>query len=200
MVAVRPSSARLPRTARNRSGITRQFWMAVIPLSVAASRVLAHVLQRPVSLRHDNVATWHHRAAFKRAVPWSALRRLYARDEQVLLQTIRCSNPPFLLTPTLPPVGLQFYDWLTRGGPNASAWAAQRAPTSAPWLIYWAAIRGFAYVGATRLGRPAATKWLLELIRSQFRGANPARPLGPQVKPRCGLGHQNGPRGVQSEP
>ena len=120
MGAVRPSSARLPRTARNRSGITRRFWMAVIPLSVAASRVLAHVLQRPVSLRHDNVATWHHRAAFKRAVPWSALRRLYARDEQVLLQTIRRSNPPFLLTPTLPPVGPQFYDWLTRGGPNAS--------------------------------------------------------------------------------
>ena len=33
-----------------------------------------------------------------------------------------------------------------------------------------------------------------------FRGANPARPLGPQVRPRCGLGHEKGPRGVQSEP
>ena len=33
-----------------------------------------------------------------------------------------------------------------------------------------------------------------------FRGANPARPLEPQVRPRCGLGHQKGPRGVQSEP
>ena len=31
-------------------------------------------------------------------------------------------------------------------------------------------------------------------------GANPARPLEPQVRPRCGLGHQKGPRGVQSEP
>ena len=26
------------------------------------------------------------------------------------------------------------------------------------------------------------------------------RPLEPQVRPRCGLGHQKGPRGVQSEP
>ena len=172
--------------------------MAVIPLSVAASRVLAHVLQRPVSLRHDNVATWHHRAAFKRAVPWSALRRLYARDEQVLLQTIRCSNPPF--SSPYPPLVYSFMIGSRVADQTPPAWAAQRAPTSAPWLIYWAAIRGFAYVGATRLGRPAATKWLLELIRSQFRGANPARPLGPQVKPRCGLGHQKGPRGVQSEP
>ena len=33
-----------------------------------------------------------------------------------------------------------------------------------------------------------------------FREANPGRPLEPQVRPRCGLGHQKGPRGVQSEP
>jgi len=73
----------------------RTWLLCALPQLGFLARVLAHVLQRPVSLRHDNVATWHHRAAFKRAVPWSALRRLYARDEQ-------------------------FYDWLTRGGPNAS--------------------------------------------------------------------------------
>ena len=88
----------------------------------------------------------------------------------------------FSSPPPYPPLVYSFMIGSRVADQTPPVWAAQRAPTSAPWLIYWAAIRGFAYVGATRLGRPAATKWLLELIRSQFRGANPARPLGPQVK------------------
>ena len=45
------------------------------------------------------------------------------------------------------------------------------------------------------------TKKEVKVLRAgQFGGANPARPLAPQVRPRCGLGHQKGPRGVQSEP